>query len=355
MNEAFGNSEQLAQPDAAGGLNEQSGNSGQLQADAMRAEFEAWAASRFYSTIRHARDLDRYMVEEVNCMWRGWQSCAIAARQPVGQEPFAWATHHDEPMLYPTFAEAAAYCDDDEPPIPLYTAPPAPAAVPAPDVLRTIAQLNRMRIVLRNAKAYVENFTCKSALPPIQQKMIGQIDEVIGALAHAWPAAAALDGPLAGKYGPVLRPFVAMMERELHANAGKGDRPGWLSMDSSTALLEIYHHMGKLQQATKNADEPGIVEYAADVANMAMMLVDVCGLLPVDDATHPQPAAACVDLVQFRHPVVAWIYALSAQAKQQERDGHAEAYNRSIILIERGKVLLALIDQQAKPAGEVQP
>lgn len=51
---------------------------------------------------------------------------ALAARQPVG-EPVAWMTHHDEPMLYPTFAEAAAYCDDDEPPIPLYAAPFAQA------------------------------------------------------------------------------------------------------------------------------------------------------------------------------------------------------------------------------------
>ncbi|MGE8270339.1 hypothetical protein [Stenotrophomonas geniculata] len=52
---------------------------------------------------------------------------ALAASQPVG-EPVAWMTHHDEPMLYPTFSEAAAYCDDDdEPPIPLYAAPPAQA------------------------------------------------------------------------------------------------------------------------------------------------------------------------------------------------------------------------------------
>ncbi|HGM6769883.1 TPA: hypothetical protein ACKQAW_000403 [Stenotrophomonas maltophilia] len=53
--------------------------------------------------------------------------CALAARQPVGQKPVAWMTHHDEPLLYPTFQEAAAYCDDDEPPIPLYAAPPAQA------------------------------------------------------------------------------------------------------------------------------------------------------------------------------------------------------------------------------------
>ena len=50
----------------------------------------------------------------------------LAAHQPVG-EPVAWMTHHDEPMLYPTFQEAAAYCDDDEPPIPLYASQPAQA------------------------------------------------------------------------------------------------------------------------------------------------------------------------------------------------------------------------------------
>ncbi|PPU28669.1 hypothetical protein [Xanthomonas arboricola] len=122
MNERFGNSEQLAQPDAAGGLNEQSGNSGQLQGDARvpPSDFYAWLDTRCGSDFP-----DAYALELSRDAWQA----ALAARQPVGQEPFAWATHHDEPMLYPTFAEAAAYCDDDEPPIPLYTAPPAPAAV----------------------------------------------------------------------------------------------------------------------------------------------------------------------------------------------------------------------------------
>ncbi|MEA9762033.1 hypothetical protein [Xanthomonas campestris] len=227
---------------------------------------------------------------------------------------------------------------------------PEPAAVPAPDLSRTIAQLNRMRIVLRNARAYVENFTCKSALPTIQQKMIGQIDEVLGALAHAWPKAVPGEGPLSGKYGAVLRPFVAMMERELHANAGKGDRPGWLSMDSSTALLEIYHHMGKLQRATKNADEPGIAEYAADVANMAMMLVDVCGLLPVDSAAPLQPAAA----KEHAHwPQIKLWFFRELNAAQRAKlftlcglgcDGESMANHSAETM-----VLRAIIDQQAKP------
>lgn len=84
---------------------------------------------------------------------------------------------------------------------------------------------------------------------------------------------------MVSKYDEVLQPFVALMEKELHANAGKGDRPGWLSMSSDTCLLEIIYHFGKLQKSVKNGDGDGIREYAADVANMSMMLVDICGVL----------------------------------------------------------------------------
>lgn len=40
----------------------------------------------------------------------------------VGLEPVAFMTHHDEPMLFPTWDEAVQYCDDDEPPISLFHA-----------------------------------------------------------------------------------------------------------------------------------------------------------------------------------------------------------------------------------------
>lgn len=81
------------------------------------------------------------------------------------------------------------------------------------------------------------------------------------------------------KYDDVLLPFLAMMRAELHANVGKGDRPGWLAMSSDTCLLEIFYHLGKLQKAVKNSDAAGMTEYAADVANMCMMLLDICGAL----------------------------------------------------------------------------
>lgn len=81
------------------------------------------------------------------------------------------------------------------------------------------------------------------------------------------------------KYSDTLVPFITMMVKELHANAGKGDREGWLQMSTDTCLLEIMYHFGKLQKAVKKQDEEGIKEYSADVANMCMMLVDICNLL----------------------------------------------------------------------------
>jgi len=89
------------------------------------------------------------------------------------------------------------------------------------------------------------------------------------------------------KYDEVLKPFLQLMDRELRANAGKGDRPGWLSMSTDTCLLEIIYHFGKLQASVKRGDIDGITEYAADVANMSMMLVDICGALP--DQRHETP------------------------------------------------------------------
>lgn len=93
---------------------------------------------------------------------------------------------------------------------------------------------------------------------------------------------------LRGKYGAFLNPFIAFMDAELHANAGKGDRAGWLGMSRETALLEIYYHLAKLQKAVKRDEIGFIVEHSADVANMSMMLLDICGGLPVagEEAAH---------------------------------------------------------------------
>ena len=99
----------------------------------------------------------------------------------------------------------------------------------------------------------------------------------------------------AQKYDDTLRPFLALMRRELHANSAKGDRPGWLKMSADTALLEIYWHTAKLSAAVKNNDGPAIIEHSADVANMAMMLLDVCGGIPTAQAA----PASVAGVMQF--------------------------------------------------------
>lgn len=87
---------------------------------------------------------------------------------------------------------------------------------------------------------------------------------------------------LEDKYSPVLIPFTELMRKELHANAGKGDRPAWIKMSADEAILELYYHIGKLHKAVRHNDGPGIREYSADVANISMMILDICGGLYAD-------------------------------------------------------------------------
>lgn len=138
-------------------------------------------------------------------------------------------------------------------------------------VAKLEAKLGPALGLLRESRGFVD---CDNPLNESGQiKLLEEIDAFLTS-----PVAQAQHS-VPGKYDDVLLPFLKSMEHELHANAGKGDRPGWLQMDRRTALLEIYYHLAKLQKATKDNDAAGIVEYAADVANMSMMLVDVCGLL----------------------------------------------------------------------------
>jgi hypothetical protein len=98
--------------------------------------------------------------------------------------------------------------------------------------------------------------------------------------------------PVATKYDDVLMPFLSLMRKELHANCGKGDRPGWLAISPGDALLEVYYHLAKLQKAVRKNDGPAIQEYAADVANMSMMVLDICGGLAILDFAAPVAAPA---------------------------------------------------------------
>lgn len=85
------------------------------------------------------------------------------------------------------------------------------------------------------------------------------------------------------KYNDTLLPFLALMRKELHANAHKGDREGWLRMGRSECIQEVHYHLEKLAlAAVMDGPLEAIREHAADVANCAMMVVDVCGVLPTE-------------------------------------------------------------------------
>lgn len=84
-------------------------------------------------------------------------------------------------------------------------------------------------------------------------------------------------------YTDITELFQKEMILQLAANERKGDRDGWLSCESMQLVIEIYYHVGKLQEAVKDNDFELIREYSADVANLAMMVLDKTGgLLPLD-------------------------------------------------------------------------
>lgn len=92
-------------------------------------------------------------------------------------------------------------------------------------------------------------------------------------------------------YNVVTMNFREAMIQELAANFDKGDREGkdgWLKITYKQLLNEIYYHTGKLQEAVRNNDVPRIKEYAADVANLALMCYDkISPLAPIN--AYPRP------------------------------------------------------------------
>lgn len=86
----------------------------------------------------------------------------------------------------------------------------------------------------------------------------------------------------------VAERFFSMMIEELAANDEKGNRPGWLTMTPAEAIAEMLYHAGKLSLAVREvgsgkAPDPrtagftigDVHEFAADVANCALMVLDV--------------------------------------------------------------------------------
>lgn len=97
-------------------------------------------------------------------------------------------------------------------------------------------------------------------------------------------------------YGARMVPrFAALMQAELDANAARKGDGGWLHATPEALLHDITWHWAKLAVALRNrrnmealgADlsdaDAQVSEFAADVANMAAMLLDRLGLLPASD------------------------------------------------------------------------
>lgn len=99
--------------------------------------------------------------------------------------------------------------------------------------------------------------------------------------------------PMANNRWPTVDRFAAFMRQKLDENEHKG---GWECEDEDWLLDRIQQELNELREAweakprgsaARTEWRTRIVREAADVANMAMMLADVCGALPVG-----QPALA---------------------------------------------------------------
>ena len=82
-----------------------------------------------------------------------------------------------------------------------------------------------------------------------------------------------------GYVRPEVRAFADAMEERLAANDHK---PGWIGDSPHALLARLREEATELQVVLNSSATPGretILREAADVANFAMMIADVCGAL----------------------------------------------------------------------------
>lgn len=65
--------------------------------------------------------------------------------------------------------------------------------------------------------------------------------------------------------------FAYLMEKELAANAHKGDWNKWKPTFSG-ALRELKHHVNKLENSKSTCE---MVEYSSDIANICMKIAEM--------------------------------------------------------------------------------
>lgn len=78
--------------------------------------------------------------------------------------------------------------------------------------------------------------------------------------------------------------FAQSMREELEANKPKGN---WLDADVDAVVQDLVYHVAKLVIAVQKDDEAAIHEYAADVANEAMIVADIKGVINIYPSPKP--------------------------------------------------------------------
>lgn len=138
----------------------------------------------------------------------------------------------------------------------------------------------------------------------VDRPIVREVQEMIGALSYARCCTiyALADAELARRRGllPAMHnadhdepfaAFVAAMADELRANQHKGDRAAWTQVDPRVLVSEVLYHAAKLSYALRQhrqGDGPAqsVVEFAADTANMALMVADSAGVLCSANGSH---------------------------------------------------------------------
>jgi len=100
------------------------------------------------------------------------------------------------------------------------------------------------------------------------------------------------------KRWPTLIPFVEAMIRKLDQHAPKkGHREGWQHDDPLDLMDRLHEETGELAHACCSSPRTGVLDEAADVANVAMMVADASGAFDVTEEPAPTHLAS-FDLVE---------------------------------------------------------
>lgn len=93
--------------------------------------------------------------------------------------------------------------------------------------------------------------------------------------------------------------FASLMKTELDENFFKGDREAWINMSEAEALGEIRYHVEKLENSVEmDEGEDKIKEHAVDVANCAMIFLDVMGYIEPEPVQEPAPPSRSYNTVE---------------------------------------------------------